>query len=423
MKDKILKYLKHLTVYFGASLIPMILGLVCNPWVASNMSPRDYAIVGYYTSFTTLFQPIILFYLLNYYIKEFYKINEEQRAELYSIIAKGLITLSGIISLLCFGGLLGYIAIFNRDGELPVFPYIALAIFALPFTGLLSLELARLRMERRSGKFFWLSTANGLLGILLMVVMVVGLKWGAFGKLLAPMVCNIAMFIYCLIRRLDIFRYKFDFKRFKEILIFCLPLTLSSALGYFTNGYDRTYLETLSDTTTYGIYIVGSSIAMYLTTFSGAVFNTFQPDLYENIAQKRWKKYAGIVAAMTGAVLAIAILFIILAPYIIDILTAGRYIVSTPYAQIISLSTVSSTLVYIVGGYAIATDRPKIYLHTTIIGSIFIIGAMPVAVGRWGFYGGAWMTVVSFLFFVVINLILLAIDSKFGKKKEIAQEK
>ena len=34
--------------YLGASVVPMLLGLAANPWIASNMSPDDYAVSGYY---------------------------------------------------------------------------------------------------------------------------------------------------------------------------------------------------------------------------------------------------------------------------------------------------------------------------------------------------------------------------------------
>ena len=62
-------YARNLTLYFGASLIPMVLNLAINPLIAMNMTPEDYAINGYYTSFSSLISPVVLFYMLHYYNK------------------------------------------------------------------------------------------------------------------------------------------------------------------------------------------------------------------------------------------------------------------------------------------------------------------------------------------------------------------
>ena len=60
-------YIAQLSQYFSASLIPMLLNLLINPLVALNMDPEDFAITGYFTSFTTLIGPIIAFYMIHYY--------------------------------------------------------------------------------------------------------------------------------------------------------------------------------------------------------------------------------------------------------------------------------------------------------------------------------------------------------------------
>lgn len=403
-------YFKNLSVYFGASLVPMLVGLVINPWVAKNMSPEDYAISGYYTSFSALITPIITFYLIQFYIKEYFKQTESGRKELYCLVAKSLMYFSGILSIICFLALLIYIKYFNSSSSLPIFPYLAMAVFALPFTGLVNLELANYRMKREATSFFRVSVANGLIGILFMVLFVVWLKLGAFGKLLAPLLCNILVFSFILIKNHNKLNYKFDTKKCWSIIKFCLPLTLSSSLGYFTQGFDRSYLETLGNNNLYGIYIVGTTIGLYLTTFATAISNTFQPDIYESITTKQWKKLRSVIVVQIAMISSIALLFIILAPYLIDILTAGRYTDSTPFAQIVSLSTISSSISYIIGAYCIATDRPKLYLYTTILGSIFIVIAMPYAVRTWNYYGGAWMSVFSYLGFSIINVMLIVLS-------------
>lgn len=405
-------HLRNMTTYLGASLIPMLLGLAANPLIASNMSPDDYAVAGYYTSFNALLQPIIVFYMVHFFIKEFFRLDEAGRDRLFAVIAKALMWFSGAVSALCFAAVLGYLLVFNADSTLPVFPYLPMAVFTLPLTGLLSLVQARHRMERRATAFFRLTVISGSANILLTVAFVAAARWGAFGKLLGPLLSNLGVFIYLLIRfRRDIFVPTAP-GELGRVLRFCWPLALSATLGYFTNGYDRTYLETLGDNFTYGYYTVAAVTAGYLTTFSTAVGNTFMPDLYESVVKKQWRRYARFVALDLGCIAVIVGLFVLFCPLILEILTARHYVGATPYCRIIALSTVTSAAYFLINNYTITTNRPRLYLYTSIAGSAIVVAAMPLMVDRFGFYGGAWMTVLSFVGFAIVNLILLGLSRR-----------
>lgn len=134
--------------------IPMVLNLASNPLVAKNMSPVDYAITGYYGSFNTLITPLILFYMMNYYIKSYYQLDEPDRIILKANIFKALIYVSGFISVLCCAGLIGYMKFFNAGSEIPVSPYLYLSVFALPLTGIYTLVLCDYRISRQKSEIF-----------------------------------------------------------------------------------------------------------------------------------------------------------------------------------------------------------------------------------------------------------------------------
>ncbi|MBD5213689.1 MAG: oligosaccharide flippase family protein [Bacteroidales bacterium] len=400
-------HLRNMLTYLGASVVPMLLGLAANPWIASNMSPDDYAVSGYYTSFNNLLQPVIVFYMVHYFIKEYFRLDEEGRRRLFAVIARGLIWFSGAVSLVCFAGLLGYMHLFKSDITLPVMPYLPMAVFALPFAGLLSLIQARHRMERKAAAFFRLTVIAGTANIGLTVLFVVCAGWGAFGKLLGPLLANVGVFFYLLISYRDEICLPTPGMGLGKILRFCWPLALSAMLGYFTNGFDRSYLETLGDTTTYGNYIVAAVTAGYLTTFSTAVTNTFMPDMYESVVKRQWRRYAGFIALNLGCLAVVVGLFIALCPLVLDILTKGCYVDATPYCRIIALSTLTSAIYFIINNYTITTNRPRLYLVTSLTGSALVVAAMPAMIDSFGFYGGAWMTVLSFAGFAAVNLLLL----------------
>lgn len=414
MKRKIYGYIKHISAYFSASLIPMLLMLVINPLIALNMSPEDYAITGYYTSFNNLISPLIIFYMIHYYNKRYFELDQEGRLKLKALLFKAVTAFSFIVSIVCLITLYAYIKIFNSSIQFAIFPYLAFTVFALPLTGLYNLELADFRMGRDSKSFFKLSVSNGILLVVLNLAFVVIAKWGATGKLLSPLLSNAVVFSYIFIKNRNLLKIRSSWKDFAEILKFCWPLTIGAMLGYFSSGFDRTYLESLGNVTEYGFYIVGSSIAGYLYTFSTSISSTFQPDIYEAIAKNDNRLLAKTIAIQVSLVSLVVVLFIIFCPLVIRILTAGRYVDSTVYARIISVSTITSSIYYIVNNYTIAKGYPRLYLYTTVISSVLIVLFLPMAIRKFEYVGGAWMVSGSYVILAMTNLLLLYVFTKIS---------
>lgn len=418
-KQKIFDYIKHITAYFGASLIPMLLMLVINPLIALNMSPEDYAITGYYSSFNSLISPLIIFYMLHYYNKRYFELDDAGRLQLKALLFKAVTAFSFVVSILCFFALFGYIKIFNAELQFSIMPYLAFSVFAIPLAGLYNLELADSRMARDSKSFFILSVFNGVLLVVLNLFFVVLIKGGAVGKLLAPLITNIIVFIYLFWKNRTLLQIHSNWSDFGEILRFCYPLTIGAMLGYFSSGFDKTFLESLGDVTEYGFYIVGSSIAGYLSTFSSSISSTFQPDIYEAIAKNNNRHLVKTVILQIGLIAITVAVFVLFCPLVIKILTAGRYVNSTIYARIISVSTITSAIYYIINNYTIAKGYPKLYLYTTVISSVLIVVLMPIVVKQFEYIGGAWMVSGSFVILAIVNIVLLYFCKIFKSKRYI----
>lgn len=405
------KYKKRIfdiIAYFGASLVPMLMNILINPLISLNMDPEDFAIVGYFTSFNALITPLISFYFIQFYIKRYFELELNERLKLKAMIFKALIWFSFGVAVLSAAGILSYIKFLNEEFSLPVFPYLFISVATLPFTGIYSLELADFKMKRESHVYFRISFFYGLLIVILNLLYVVVMKQGALGKMLAPLCTNVLFFGYLLYKNSYLFSIRTSFRDFKQVFIFCLPLALGASLGYFTNGYDKTYLETLNQPIEYGYYVVGASIATYLSIFSTAISTTFQPDIYEAIAIGNTGKLYKTFFVQLLLVSIVTIVFILFCPFLVKILTAGKYTLSTNYVRIMSLATISSTLYYNINCISIAKGYPRLYLLTTVIGGICIVCLMPIFVNRWTFMGGAYMTVLSFIILFGINLALLA---------------
>ena len=387
--------------------MPMILNILVNPLIALNMSPTDYTITGYYGSFNMLLSPLITFYFLQYYVRMYYKMEEKDRMQLKSQVFLSLIMFSLLVSVLSFICLWIYLSKFKTDMLFPVFPYLALSVFAIPLTGIYNLELSEFKMKRDSKSYFYFSTGNGVLLILVTLLLVVFFHLGAFGKLFSTFIVNLVVFGIIIFKNRNLFLFRFEFHEFKKMFVFCLPLASGAMLGYFFNGFDRTCLESVGNIEEYSNYVVGFQIASYLSVFSSAVSMTFQSDIYEFIEKKDKRNLYRVFAIQLLVILFIVLLFIVLSPFLIYLLTAGRYVGAIPYARILAISTFTSALFYNINCVTISVGFPKIYLYTTIIGCFFMIILVPLFVSFESFKGVAFVMSFSYLILFVVNIVLL----------------
>ena len=373
--------IKNLSVYFLAALIPMVLSFISNPFIAKNMEPEDYAIVGYYTAFNTLFGPLVNFYLLHYYTKRFYELTEDRRKELKATLFYSLIFFSVVMFFVSLAVLYGYKTIFNKESQIPFLPYAVMALLPLP-------------------------------------LFVVAFKWGAVGRLGATLLTSLVLFFIAFYINRDLVKVKYNKAYFKEALLFCWPLVLASMLTFFSNGYDKVFLERRGDIALLGIYSVGVSIATYLHVFSTSINDTFQPDIFENIVKRNYKKCAQYIAIKLAIMSVCVVAFIIMAPFLVHVLTFGKYDAATPYAIIVSISTITSMMYYSMSQVTVALGYTSITLTNKIIGSVLSILSYGFLISRFGAKGAAWGMVLSYVYFFLGNVMMVLIKYKRNHSNE-----
>lgn len=400
-------YIKNLSVYFSASLIPMIISVVTNPIFAYFLSPKDYAIIGYYTSFNTLFSPFILFYMLHYYQRMYFKVTLEERKRLKIMLTQALFFFSFILFLISLFAVYIYTRI-SPNEEMPFFPYAILALLPCWFVNFYTLECIELKMERKSVSYLRLNIINIVVTILVSLFLVVCLNLGALGKMLGTLLGPIVIFLYLLFKRRIFLDFSFKSNvAFREMVVFCLPLVGAAMLGFFSNGYDRVYLERLVSTETLGYYSVGVTIAGYLNVFSKAIGDTFSPDIFQSVAKRQFKRSLKFIFIQIMFVSFIVLVFIILSPFLVYLLTAGKYMNSVPYVKIISLASISSCMYYAVSQMVVAMGFTKITLLNKIVGSICCVAMYSVFISHWRAEGAAWSIVCSHLIFLVGMLLIV----------------
>lgn len=408
--SKAKKYLANAGIYLTASLISSLLAVLVNPLMAMNLSPEDYAVTTYYTSFGLLYGPILSFFITDYYLRKYYLLSKEELFKLKGNVIKIFLIFSGLVSVICFISL--FIFVKGTNVSFDFMPYALLAVLHSYVALFFTFQLAEYKISRNAKAYFVASVVWGCIGVGLAVLLVVVLKFGAVGKMTATFLGSFFPFIWVLIRNRQYFAVKFDFAIFKQIVVYGYPLVLAAMLSYFTNGYDKVLLERRGDIVTLGYYSVACSIAYYINIFSNAIKGTFQPDMYQAIAQKNIKKVIGVALLVISSVGVIVLLYIVFCPIVIRILTAGRYVQSTDMSRIVALSVLTSTIYYQVSQFTYGTGHSKITLINKIIGTVLNIALMTFMIKQYGAMGAAWSMVLGFLVFAFGNVTLLFIIRK-----------
>lgn len=408
--DRIKLYSKNAGIYLLASLISSVLAVLVNPLMALNLSPEDYAVSTYYTSFGLLYTPVLGFFVTDFYLRKYYVLSKDELFHLKGNVIKIFLFFSGIVSLVCLLGLYAFVK--GTHVSFDFWPYAPLAVMT-NYVGLIyTFQLAEYKIARQAKSFFWASVIWGVIGVVLSLLLVVVVKWGAVGKMLATFLGSFLPFIWCLIKNKEYLCVRFDKEIFRQIFLYGYPLVLAAILSYFSHGYDKVLLERGGDIETLGYYSVACSLAAYITVFSNALKSTFQPDMYKAIAQKSVKRSIAVGGLVVLAVGLIVIVFIIFCPWLIKILTADRYVQSTQMCRIVSLSVLTSTLYYQISQFTYGTGHSKLTLINKIAGTAINIALITFLVRNYGAIGAAWSTVLGFLVFAIGNLILLFIVRK-----------
>ena len=408
--DRLSGYMKNAGLYFTSSLIVAIIGLLLNPIMAMNLSPEDYAVLGYYSSFNILLIPLLHCCILTYYTRQYYFIDESKRDVLGDTILLSM-NIIGAVSCLLFMGFF-YIFHCTTGNSFPFFPYAVLTFVQLYISNNVSFYLAKLRITRQAKKFAWFSIIQCVVTNALVLLLVVYYKEGATGKLYATLVATILSALYAF--RHSLVKWRIDKELLVSALKFGAPLTVSALFWYCLTGVDRLFLERLGQTEMLGIYNVGLAIAAYMQIFYTTLSNTFEPDIYQTIAQKNRKKLALIMGAIIGIVALANMAFVLFAPFLIDVLTAGRYIAAAPFARILAIHNITMAIYYMVVRLLIGNGYVKGELLVRIIGAVCSVVAFYILIQHYGFYGAAWGQVLSFAMLAAIGLIYFGVKKKLG---------
>lgn len=388
-----------------------------NPFLAANLSPKDYAIIGYFTSFSTLISFIISFSFLSYYSRNYYKIKENERQLVLNTLIISQVFLGFVALILVFTGFYFYMQIAKVN--FPFFPFAILCFIPVFFNSFYNYLLVEKRMTRQALSYFKITILNTISIALFAILFVVILKNGAIGRFWSILIPAVGMGIFSIFKLVS--KIQYSLKILKDAINFGWPISLSAVLYYFMSGIDIAMLEQLNDQTTLGIYNVAVQITSYLFVFYSAIVQTFEPDIYKAIAEDHQKKLIQIIVGIVILNAIPTVLFIILAHPVVSILTYGRYVASTQFAQILAVKNIPLAFCFLSSNVIIGYGYPKIELMNRALGAFLSVIIFKILINKYGFWGAAWGQSFALILMTIISSSFILY--KFLTRKKTHGEK
>lgn len=401
--QRLSKYIGSSSLYFVSAFFGPIVGIAINPLLAQNLSHEDYAIIGYFTSFQSLLIPLVGFNLATYFVRNYFATAECDRARFVDTLLVGQLMVGGG-GVLLFSLLFYYY--FNNSAKSFGFSPYAIYAFVQVYLSLFgSFYLAKLRIERKASAYVLVSLLSSSVGILLTLLCVVVLRQGAEGKLFSAFLAATIIAVFAF--RQSLSKVQFDRHIFFNALKFGFPLTVSALFWYFLTGVDKALLERLNDTRQLGTYIVAGQIAGYMAIFYTAINTVLEADIYKAIADKDRHRTMRLIVLAFGVVVVANVLYILLAPYVVGVLTADRYLESVGYSQIFAIQNIAMASYYLAiklfVGYGYLVEE----LAVRVLGAGLSFCMFYFLVDRFGFDGAAWGQVFSFTLMTTLSVIVL----------------
>jgi O-antigen/teichoic acid export membrane protein len=182
-------YIRSSFLYLLASFLIGAISIALNPFLAKNLSPEDYAIIGYFSSFNKIISSILGFGLLTYYQRNYFFLDEKRRLEVSDTILIALL-IFGFGALILLSTAFYLFWKFNNV-SFPFFPYALLTFAPLYLGNFITLLQINYRLKREAGNYAKISIVYAIINAILAITLVIIYKYGATGRLLAALLASL----------------------------------------------------------------------------------------------------------------------------------------------------------------------------------------------------------------------------------------
>lgn len=391
------------------SILTSAIGFILLPIYTRYLTPADYGILSIAT---TLGSILAIFYLagLNGAIGRFYYDYTDNESELKKYI--GTIIVSLVIYSLC---LTIFLSIFGESifhtilKDLQFNPYILLILWTTFFSTIFPISLKMYQVREKPFLYSFWSIIRFIINTLLIIYFVVVLRQGALGSLFSSFITSIILFVIGFVLLKKDISLIIEHQKLKESLKFGIPLIPHALAGWTNTLIDRIFLNYYQSIETVGLYSLGYQFGMIMGLITTSINFAWAP-FFTSTAKEKGEDAKPIFRQLTTYYMMI-IIFIGLAismfsKDVIFLMTTPDYYESYKVIPIIIGSYIVNGMYYMIVNQIFYTKQTK-YLAIATFGSAIInIALNYLWIPKYGMFGAAYSTFVSFSFMFIFTWII-----------------
>jgi O-antigen/teichoic acid export membrane protein len=396
-------FVKHISLYTIGQIIPKAAGFFLLPLYTYYLSPEEYGIVQSMQVLASILTVVMTLSIERsiYRLYFDYKLIDEKRTYL-GTTTLSIISISTVIVILLFIMRSIVTLLFQSISFFPYFAYIIITVF---FTILGIIPKIFFQIEEKPIKFITFSLSEFFLKTTTIIYFIVFLGRGAEGMLMGGLITAILLspiYIYVISK---IIIPKWDFNMFKESIKYGYPMVFGLLSAWILNLSDRVFIEQYYSITDVGIYSVAYKIPELLLVFTAAIGLAYNP-MFFKIANDKNKNSKQILSVYNNYIILCIIMFAMIITMFSKefiMLLGDKY--QSAYA-LVSLIMVGILFSQVGGIFNRAYYQAKNTFPPTLIGittAIINILLNFILVPKYGSYGAAYSTIISFVFLFGLN--------------------
>ena len=264
-------------------------------------------------------------------------------------------------------------------------------------------------VTEQAKKFFFLTTGVFLLNLVLSLWFVVGLKAGAEGKLRAQLIANflfVPLLLFLLNKKV---KFKFNFAMLKNGLAYSTPMIPALLSAWVLNLSDRIFIERYFTLKDVGIYSLGYQLAGVVSLLAGGIHKAYTPHFFKVANSKNQEKAKKMLYKSNTAYITFIIFSVFSISFfskeIVTLMMDVKFIEAYKIIPIIALSDLFGQTSGILNLYIYQAKKTKAMMCLVMGSASLNIFLNWILVPRFGAFGAAYATVVSFAFLAVIKYV------------------
>jgi O-antigen/teichoic acid export membrane protein len=408
--------LKNTGLYFGASIVQVIIAFFTTPVFSKYLSASDFGIIGYFTSIQSLLTIFFTLSTVNFFILKYYENDSEPGKILFNIffIHTCINVFFALISYWIIKAVFEYFNI-----SFPFHPYTEIIIATVMLSPYALFLQILYRVEKKAVHFFAFRSAIAILSVLFSLFFIIYLELGPKGKMLGLLVTSIltTFLSFFLLRRFMI--YKFDLTIIVKILQHSIPLAMAAIAYYPIINLDKLYLERLTNSEEYGLYIIGASISSYLIVLGYSIYQAFEPDIFKLTIQENYKKLRQYLLILSIGMLIVHSIFILSSKPLINILTAGKFTEAYKYANLLAIANYLLFLFSLSSAILNALKKTKlIFFINFTVGSLSLF-VVPRFIAKMQYLGAGLSQIFLFALLFILSTSVVVFNLTIQRKETI----